>query len=100
MAEALLTARGLTKGVGGLAAVQDVRLVLWRERSHAVMIGCAIEHAHRFAYADSLSLTAAQHAVPIGITCRQCAREDCSQRAFDRVVVPGAARPRPPSAVT
>ena len=70
------------------------------ERSHSVMIGCAVEHAHRFVYADSLSLTAAQSAVPIGITCRQCAREDCSQRAFDRVGVPEAARPRPPTAVT
>jgi predicted transcriptional regulator len=26
--------------------------------------------------------------VPIGITCRQCSRENCSQRAFDRVALP------------
>ncbi|MDB5955897.1 ABC transporter ATP-binding protein [Ramlibacter sp.] len=37
MSEALLSARGLTKRFGGLAAVQDVTLDLWRERIHAVI---------------------------------------------------------------
>jgi branched-chain amino acid transport system ATP-binding protein len=37
MSEALLSARGLTKRFGGLAAVQDVALDLWRERIHAVI---------------------------------------------------------------
>jgi len=37
MHEVLLTARTLTKRFGGLAAVQDVTLDLWRERIHAVI---------------------------------------------------------------
>ena len=37
MSEALLSARGLTKRFGGLAAVNDVTLDLWRERIHAVI---------------------------------------------------------------
>jgi branched-chain amino acid transport system ATP-binding protein len=35
--EALLSARALTKRFGGLAAVNDVSLELWRERIHAVI---------------------------------------------------------------
>ncbi len=56
---------------------------------HAVMIGCAIEHAHRFVYADGLDLAASRTIVPIGVTCRQCPRETCIHRAFDRVPLPG-----------
>ena len=37
MTEALLSARQLTKRFGGLAAVNDVTLDLWRERIHAVI---------------------------------------------------------------
>lgn len=66
------------------------------ERDHALMIGCAIEHAHRFVYADGIDLAATQTATPIGVTCRQCVREDCGQRAHDRLTVPG--RPSRPSA--
>ncbi|TWO69927.1 ABC transporter ATP-binding protein [Caenimonas sedimenti] len=37
MAEVLLSARQLTKRFGGLAAVNDVTLDLWRDRIHAVI---------------------------------------------------------------
>ena len=37
MAEVLLSARKLTKRFGGLAAVNDVTLDLWRDRIHAVI---------------------------------------------------------------
>ena len=37
MTEALLSARKLTRRFGGLAAVNDVTLDLWRERIHAVI---------------------------------------------------------------
>ena len=37
MSEVLLSARALTKRFGGLAAVNDVTLDLWRERIHAVI---------------------------------------------------------------
>lgn len=59
------------------------------ERCHAVMIGCRIAHANRFALADGLDFASPLAAVPIGITCRQCPREDCGQRAHDQVRVPG-----------
>ncbi len=57
--------------------------------SHAVMIGAAIAHAERFACADGLDLEAPGLAVPVGITCRQCPRDDCSERAFERIALPG-----------
>ena len=37
MSDVLLSARGLTKRFGGLAAVNDVTLDLWRQRIHAVI---------------------------------------------------------------
>ena len=37
MSETLLSARGLTKRFGGLAAVSEVTLDLWRDRIHAVI---------------------------------------------------------------
>ena len=37
MTEVLLSARRLTKRFGGLAAVNDVTLDLWRDRIHAVI---------------------------------------------------------------
>jgi predicted transcriptional regulator len=69
------------------------------ERSHAVMIGTAIVHAGRFAYADGLDLEAP--AVPAGVTCRSCVREGCDARAFDRApILPPAASLRPRATVT
>lgn len=52
------------------------------QSAHAVMIGAAMAHAARFAYADALPASAA---VPVGVSCRLCPREDCGQRAFDRM---------------
>jgi predicted transcriptional regulator/transcriptional regulator with XRE-family HTH domain len=57
---------------------------------HAVMIGTGIADAGRFVYADGLDLDDLDHAVPVGVTCRQCSRVGCAQRAFDRLAVPGA----------
>jgi len=56
------------------------------ESQHAVMIGCAMSQAHRFAYNDGIDLAAPPGIVPIGITCRQCPH-DCAQRAFDRITI-------------
>jgi predicted transcriptional regulator len=60
------------------------------DNTHTVMIGASIADAQRFAYADSLPGNAA---VPIGISCRLCPREDCAHRAFDRL--PGVSTPAP-----
>jgi predicted transcriptional regulator/transcriptional regulator with XRE-family HTH domain len=54
--------------------------------TYAVMIGAAMVHAERFAYADSLPASAV---MPVGVSCRLCPREDCGQRAYDRL--PGIA---------
>jgi XRE family transcriptional regulator, fatty acid utilization regulator len=55
---------------------------------HAVMIGAPIAHAGRFVYADGLDLAAPSTAAPVGITCRQCPRADCADRAFERIALP------------
>ncbi|SDB18101.1 helix-turn-helix domain-containing protein [Bauldia litoralis] len=57
---------------------------------HAVMIGTTVANAANFVYADGLDLDNLTHAVPVGVTCRQCSRDDCAQRAFDRLPEPGA----------
>jgi predicted transcriptional regulator/transcriptional regulator with XRE-family HTH domain len=56
---------------------------------NAVMIGTGIANARRFVYADGVDLDDLGHAMPVGVTCRQCPREDCGQRAFERLAVPG-----------
>ncbi len=53
------------------------------------MIGASIEQAPRFVYADALSQGGA---VPVGVSCRLCVRQDCAHRAFDPL--PGIA-PQP-----
>ena len=49
-------------------------------RRYAVALGCEVEHAADFIYADGLQISGA--ATPIGISCRICPRSDCAQRAF------------------
>jgi len=51
-------------------------------RRYAVALGCEIEHARDFIYADGLDLTSARAATRIGVSCRLCPRDDCEQRAF------------------
>ncbi len=63
-------AKGLVKPSGSYAR---------QPRRYAVALGCEIEHAREFIYADGLSQTAP---TPIGISCRLCPRPDCDQRAF------------------
>ncbi len=49
-------------------------------RRYAVLLGCEMENAGDFVYADVID----KAAVPtmIGISCRLCPRDDCDQRAF------------------
>ncbi len=63
-------AKGLVKPSGSYAR---------QPRRYAVALGCEIEHAREFIYADGLAQTAA---TPIGVSCRLCPRPDCDQRAF------------------
>ena len=51
-------------------------------RRYAVVLGCEIEHAANFIYADGLQLHDEAAATAIGVTCRLCPRQGCDQRAF------------------
>jgi len=49
---------------------------------YAVGVGCDVSEARRLVYADGLDLESTATAVPIGITCRLCERQNCTARAF------------------
>jgi predicted transcriptional regulator len=66
-------ARGLVKPSGSYAR---------SPRRYAVALGCEVEHAANFIYADGLRLTDEAAATPIGTSCRLCPRQECDQRAF------------------
>ncbi|MGE0776427.1 MAG: short-chain fatty acyl-CoA regulator family protein [Sphingomonadaceae bacterium] len=51
-------------------------------RRYAVALGCEVEHADAFIYADGLDIANTAAATPIGISCRLCPRQHCDQRAF------------------
>ncbi|KRB79377.1 XRE family transcriptional regulator [Sphingomonas sp. Root710] len=57
-------------------------------RRFAVALGCEVEHARDFIYADALDTANIEAATPIGVSCRLCPRQYCDQRAF-----PPAGRP-------
>ena len=46
----------------------------------AIGLGCELRHASRLVYAGGFDLENSQ-GTPIGVNCRLCEREDCSQRA-------------------
>ena len=46
----------------------------------AIGLGCEIRHAARLVYATGIDLEKAE-GTPIGVNCRLCERENCSQRA-------------------
>jgi predicted transcriptional regulator/DNA-binding XRE family transcriptional regulator len=48
----------------------------------ALALGCDIAHAGALVYADGIDLKRLDAATPIGVNCRLCPRQDCSQRAF------------------
>jgi len=51
-------------------------------RRYAVALGCEVDHAADFVYADGIDLAGRDSATPIGLSCRICPRRDCDQRAF------------------
>ena len=66
-------AKGLVKQSGSYARLP---------RRYAVALGCEIEQARDFVYADQLDVRGTFTATPIGSSCRVCPRADCDQRAF------------------
>ncbi len=69
-------AKGLVKSSGSYSRPN---------RRYAVALGCDIEHAGNFVYADRLTSGNDGSATPIGTSCRVCSRENCDQRAFPPV---------------
>ncbi|MBU7580214.1 MAG: DUF2083 domain-containing protein [Porphyrobacter sp.] len=51
-------------------------------RRYAVALGCEVQHAGDFLYADGLDLSSGRGVTPIGVSCRICPRDDCEQRAY------------------
>ena len=51
-------------------------------RRYAVALGCEVQHASEFIYADNIDTLSAQAATRIGVSCRICPRGDCDQRAY------------------
>lgn len=68
----LSVARTVDKAAGGYRSPRSV---------HSVMIGCDIAYAGQMVYGDGINLAAAADHVPVGVSCRQCPREPCAQRA-------------------
>ena len=51
-------------------------------RRYAVALGCEVQHADEFVYADGIDLLSERAATPIGVSCRICPRPNCDQRAY------------------
>ena len=54
----------------------------------AIGLGCRIEHARELVYSDGVALDGAGTAVPVGVTCRQCDRDECDERAVPSMRAP------------
>jgi predicted transcriptional regulator len=72
-------ARTIQKDSGGFHQQQPVL---------AIGLGCRIEHAKELVYSDGVALDAPGTAVPVGVTCRQCERSDCDERAVPSLRAP------------
>jgi predicted transcriptional regulator/transcriptional regulator with XRE-family HTH domain len=59
----------------------------------SVMLACDIRHADRTIYADGLDLSSDTLAVPVGPTCRLCARRACSYREEPAILDTAEAAP-------
>jgi len=69
----ICVARAITKSGGAY---------LSPSRQFAVGLGCETAYADELVYASGIDVEAEDTAVPIGVNCRICEREDCQQRAF------------------
>lgn len=55
---------------------------LMPQKNFAVGLGCEIVHAPQLIYSVGIDLNDKEAAVPIGVSCRVCERNNCPQRAF------------------
>ncbi len=51
----------------------------------AIGLGCQLGHAREMVYSEGIDLDDLEGSVPVGVTCRLCARRDCGQRAFPSI---------------
>lgn len=51
-------------------------------RRYAVALGCEVQHASDFIYADTINISSDRATTQIGVSCRICPRADCDQRAY------------------
>ena len=79
-----------------LASMPDSRTYLWVARTvssgyqgygqpgktFAIALGCDVQHAERLTYATGVNLHEPQAVTPIGMGCKVCERQNCTQRAF------------------
>jgi hypothetical protein len=70
-------ARSLTKPAGSYHEPQT---------HYSIALGCEISRAREIVYSDGLDLDNPEAAVPVGVTCRLCERQNCPQRAFPPVL--------------
>ncbi|MFA7431849.1 MAG: short-chain fatty acyl-CoA regulator family protein, partial [Rhodospirillaceae bacterium] len=74
----LLLAKAFARPGGGWRAARTY---------HSITIGCDFAFARHMVYADGLDPTAPGVAEPVGVSCRQCPRQDCAQRALPALEV-------------
>ncbi|MDB4947244.1 MAG: Transcriptional regulator, family protein [Labilithrix sp.] len=72
-------ARTIQKDSGGYHAQHPVQ---------AIGIGCQVPFAKELVYSDGIDLANPDTVTYIGVTCRQCERTDCEQRALPSLKVP------------
>ncbi|MEM9433779.1 MAG: short-chain fatty acyl-CoA regulator family protein [Pseudomonadota bacterium] len=58
-----------------------------QDRSLALALGCAIEHADRIGYARQFGTPSDREFSPIGISCHLCMRTACPQRAHQPLIL-------------
>ncbi|MCO4743757.1 MAG: DUF2083 domain-containing protein [Proteobacteria bacterium] len=69
-------ARTLRKGEAGYHASHAI---------HVMELGCPVEFAGDLVYADGIDVDNAERSVEVGVTCRLCPRERCTERAMPSV---------------
>ncbi|WP_337192669.1 helix-turn-helix domain-containing protein [Novosphingobium silvae] len=62
--------------------VKQTDSFLQQPRRYAVALGCEVDFAPDFIYADGINLQNPDTPTHIGESCRICTRDDCDQRAF------------------
>lgn len=78
----LFIARASSRSGGGYRAART---------HHCVMVGCDASYARHMVYGDGLDVASAQTGDSVGISCRQCPRVDCRQRAMPMLRPDGGA---------